>query len=432
MQDLDRRHFLTFAGLGALTIGAMALTGCAPGGSGGGAAQAANIRFAWWGGAERQKAYISSLKTFSKSFPDITVEPEFGDYDAYQERMTTQMAARDVPEVFWVPSPQVLTYRDAGIYRKLDDIDVLDLSAFSKEELELFKLDGELNTLPKSMFSPVLRYNTTFMGEDGITLPDKLTWESLSELLIDYSKNNAHGRKGTSYGAYHDMPFESFLRQRGEDLWTKDGKLGASVDAVAEWINWWENLRNAGATTTISEQNGIQPGWSDTGSKVLVSFANSNHIVDEAPAFPDYEFDQRDLPAFADAEAGYHFTYYSRFAMYSGIDDSAIGAAGELMNFNLNSLDLLKLVGLSAGAPPSTKLLDSYESSATETEQKVIAVTRDIAKREQRPRSEAPAGSGTWRDALVRELEGVTLGSVSVSDAAKNFVKAVNAEIEKA
>jgi hypothetical protein len=118
--------------------------------------------------------------------------------------------------------------------------------------------------------------------------------------------------------------------------------------------------------------------------------------------------------------------------MYSGIDDEAIGAAGELMNFNLNSLDLLKLVGLSAGAPPSTKLLDEYEPSATPTEQKVIAVTRDIAKMEQRPRSEAPAGSGTWRDMLVRELEGVTLGSLSVSDAAKNFVKAVNTEIESA
>lgn len=438
MQDVNRRNFLTFAGLGALSIGAMALTGCAPGTSGGasagggGTTAAGTIRFAWWGGVDRQKAYISSLESFSKSFPKITVEPEFGDYDAYQERMTTQMAARDVPEVFWVPSPQVLTYRDAGIYRTLDDVDALDLSAFTDAELKLFKLDGELNTLPKSMFSPILRYNKTFLEEDGVTIPEKLTWENLSELLIDYSKNNAGGRKGTTYGAYHDMPFESYLRQRGEDLWTKDGKLGASTESVAEWINWWENLRKAGATTSISEQDGIQPAWSDTGSKILVTFANSNHIVDEAPAFPDYEFDQRDLPAFADAEAGYHFTYYSRFAMYSGIEDDQVAAAAELMNFNLNSLELLKLVGLSAGAPPSQKLLDSYEKSASADEQKVIAVTRDIAKREQRARSEAPAGSGTWRDILVRELEGVTLGERSVKDASKNFVKAVNSEIEKA
>lgn len=438
MQDVDRRKFLTFAGIGALSIGALALTGCSPAGKAAGTAGGAKattaqtIRFAWWGGVDRQKAYISSLETFSKAFPKITVEPEFGDYDAYQERMTTQMAARDVPEVFWVPSPQVLTYRDAGIYRALDDVDALDLSSFSKDELKLFQLDGELNTLPKSMFSPILRYNKTFLAEDGVTIPEKLTWEGLSELLIDYAKDNKNGRKGTTYGAYHDMPFEAFLRQRGEDLWTKDGKLGAGADSVAEWINWWETLRNAGATTSISEQDGIQPAWSDTGSKILVSFANSNHIVDEAPAFPDYEFDQRDLPAFADAESGYHFTYYSRFAMYSGIEDERVAAAAELMNFNLNSLDLLKEVGLSAGAPPSKKLLDSYESMASADEQKVIAVTRHIAKQKQRPRSEAPAGSGTWRDILVRELEGVTLGERSVKDASKNFVEAVNSEIEKA
>lgn len=433
MHDVNRRTFLNFAGLSTLSLGALALAGCAPGGSGAGdGAGSTTVRFAWWGGAERQKAYIASLKQFSETFPAITVEPEFGDYNAYQERMTTQMAAKDVPEVFWVPSPSVLTYRDAGIYRSLEGIDSLDLSSFSETEIKLFQLDGELNTLPKSMFSPILRYNETFLEEDGITLPETLSWDSLAEFLTDYAKDNPHGRKGTSYGAYHDMPFESFLRQRNEDLWTKDGKLGASVEGVSEWINWWEKLRKSGTTTTISEQDGVEPGWSDIGDKVLVTFANSNHIVDEAAAFPDYSFAQRDIPALVDASPGYHFTYYSRFAMYSGIDDNRVAAAGELMNFNLNSLDLLKLVGLSAGAPPSQKLLDGYEEFATPDEQKVIATTREIAAKEQRPRYEAPKGSATWRTMLVRELEGITLGNTSVSDAARNFVDSVTADIEKA
>ena len=267
------------------------------------------------------------------------------------------------------------------------------------------------------------------LEEDGAALPENLTWDNLAEFLIDYAQDNPNGRKGTSYGAYHDMPFESFLRQSGEDLWTQDGTLGASVDAVASWIDWWEKLRNAGATTTISEQDGIEPGWSDIGGKVLVTFANSNHIVDEAAAFPDFEFDQRDVPALQNAAPGYHFTYLSRFAMYSGIDDDHVEAAGELMSFNLNSLDLLKLVGLSAGAPPSSKLLDEYEQFASPNEQKVITITRETASKEQRLRYEAPAGSGTWRSLLIRELEAVTLGQRKVSEAASNFVDGVTAAI---
>lgn len=430
MQDINRRNFLAITGLGALSVGVFGMTGCAP--SGGADGGNSTIRFAWWGGADRQKAYLSSLESFSKENPTITVEPEFGDYNAYQERMTTQMAARDVPEVFWIPSPAVLTYRDAGIYRTLEDVDSLDLSAFTDKEIELYRLDGELNTLPKSMFSPVLRFNKTFLEEDGVALPENLTWDNLAEFLTDYSKNNPNGRKGTTYGPYHDMPFESFLRQRGEDLWTQEGTLGASVEGVAAWIDWWEKLRKAGATTTVSEQDGIEPGWSDVGGKVLVTFANSNHIVDDAAAFPDYEFDQRDMPALEDAAAGYHFTYFSRFAMYSGIEDGRVQAAGELMSFNLNSIDLLKLVGLSAGAPPSSKLLAEYEPFASPDEQKVIAMTKEIAATEQRARHEAPAGSGSWRTMLTRELEAVTLGDRSVSDAAKNFVDGVTAEIEKA
>lgn len=425
MSDLTRRSFLTWTGAGALSIAAMSLAGCSPSGSGGDG----SVRFAWWGGSDRQRAYLEALDAFTAEHPEIKVAPEFGDYDAYQERMTTQMAARDVPDVFWIPSAAVLTYRDAGLYRDLDGAAGLDLAAFSDAQLETFRLDGELNTLPKSLFSPVLRYNATFLDDAGAALPEQLTWDNLAEFLVDYSANNADGRKGVSYGPYHDMPFESFLRQHGEDLWTQDGTLGASADGVGAWIDWWEKLRRAGATTTMSEQDGIEPSWPQVGDKVLTTFANSNHIVDEAPAFPDYEFDQRDVPALADAAAGYHFTYYSRFAMYSGVPDERAEAAAQLMSFNLNSPELLSLVGLSSGAPPNTELLDQYEPDATPDEKKVIAITREIAETEQRPRFEAPAGSGNWRNLLIRELEEVTLGEKSVPDAAAAFVEAVEGEI---
>lgn len=425
MSDLTRRSFLTWTGAGALSIAAMSLAGCSPSGSGGDG----SVRFAWWGGSDRQRAYLEALDAFTAEHPEIKVAPEFGDYDAYQERMTTQMAARDVPDVFWIPSAAVLTYRDAGLYRDLDGAAGLDLAAFSDAQLETFRLDGELNTLPKSLFSPVLRYNATFLDDAGAALPEQLTWDNLAEFLVDYSANNADGRKGVSYGPYHDMPFESFLRQHGEDLWTQDGTLGASADGVGAWIDWWEKLRRAGATTTMSEQDGIEPSWPQVGDKVLTTFANSNHIVDEAPAFPDYEFDQRDVPALADAAAGYHFTYYSRFAMYSGVPDERAEAAAQLMSFNLNSPELLSLVGLSSGAPPNTELLDQYEPDATPDEKKVIAITREIAETEQRPRFEAPAGSGNWRNLMIRELEEVTLGEKSVPDAAAAFVEAVEGEI---
>jgi multiple sugar transport system substrate-binding protein len=115
--------------------------------------------------------------------------------------------------------------------------------------------------------------------------------------------------------------------------------------------------------------------------------------------------------------------------MYSGVPDDRVEAAATLMSFNLNSPELLSLVGLSAGAPPNTELLDQYEPDATPDEQKVIAITREINETEQRPRFEAPAGSGSWRDLMIRELEEVTLGEKTVPDAAASFVEAVEGEI---
>ena len=172
---------------------------------------------------------------------------------------------------------------------------------YSKEDLETFKLDGQLNTLPFGIFTPVIRYNETVAKADGVTVPSEgpgWTWDGLAELLVAYSKNNPGKRKGTPYAPDHDLTFEAWLRQRGEQLWTEDGQVGFTVDGLGSWLDWWEKLRKAGGALSLSEQEGMGPDWAQVGKKVLVNFGNSNHIIDDAKMFPTEK-----LPAAGDARS---------------------------------------------------------------------------------------------------------------------------------
>lgn len=425
MRDLDRRAFLAVAGLGSLGASGL-LTGC---GTGGGSGTA--IRYAWWGTNVRQRNYTKALKAFDKEHADIGVEPEFAAYTAFQERMTTQMAARNVSDIFWIGSAQVMTYHKSGIYRRLDDIPTLDLSDYSDDDIATFELKGELNTMPHGVFVPVLRYNETLLGDHDTQLPEDWTWDAIYEFLLDYSSDNPDGIKGTPYTPDQDMAFEAWLRQHGQDLWTEDGDVGFDAEVLAEWLEWWRSLQKEGGALTLSEQEGMLPDWGVVGDKVLMKFGSSNHIIDEAEMFPDDTFRLRPVPAADDAAAGHKFLYYPRLAIYAGMDDGAVEAAGRLVDFNVNNVEFLRTVGMTMGAPPNPRLLKKAYDFASEVETEMLSTVEAERDAERRPRYEAPAGTSTWREAMTRAGEQVALGEKSVAKIAEGLVSEIRSGIEQ-
>ncbi|TCO32847.1 ABC-type glycerol-3-phosphate transport system substrate-binding protein [Kribbella steppae] len=433
---MDRRGFLKLALATGTATGVAAVSGCS-GSSGGPSGEGGDVtlRYAWWGNTIRQQNYTKALKQFSTANPSIAIEPEFADYTAFQERMTTQIAARDVPDIFWIASPQVMTYHKSKLYRKLDDIPTLKWDDYSKEDLETFKLSGELNTLPFGIFTPVIRYNETVATADGVTIPAEgpgWTWDSLSELLVAYSKNNPDKRKGVPYAPDHDLTFEAWLRQRGEQLWTEDGQVGFTVDGLGSWLDWWEKLRKAGAALSLSEQEGMGPDWAQVGKKVLVNFGNSNHIIDDAKMFPKERFRLRAAPIAPTAVDGHKYLYFPRMAIYQRIDDANLEAAGKVLDYNVNNPEMLKTVRLTMGAPTNPKVAEQAQAFASQDEKEMLAVVQKERAAQRKPRYEAPPGSSTWRTATSRICEEIALGKTTVPDGAKKLVDEIAAGIKRA
>lgn len=431
MARLHRRDLLKVTGAGAVAAASLPLLGRYAA-----AQDQVTIRYGWWGGTERQQSYTAALEGFEATNPDVKVEKEFADYDAFQERMTTQMAAGDVPDIFWIASPQVLTYEKAGLFRQLDDISTLDLSDFDEDTLETIRINGTLNTMPNGVFVPVIRYNETFAQEDGVEIPTEdsgdWTWENFHQLLIDYTNDNAAGRVGSTYNPTHDLTFEAYLRQHGEQLWTEDGNIGFTVETLAEWFNWWETLREAGATLSVSEQEGVSPDWQLSGDKVLVNFNNSNHIIDDAKSFPDYTFKMRAMPVSDGATEGHKYLYYPRMAIYQKIDEGKVEAAGSVVNYIINDSAFVQTTGLTMGAPINPRVRQEAVEFASDDEKEMLAIVEAEAAAPRNPRYEAPAGSNNWRTVMVRTAEEITLGGADITEASQRMIDEIAAEIERA
>ncbi len=417
----------------ALTLGAAALNRSVSHSS---AQEKTTIRYGWWGGAERQANYTRALEAFEAQNPDIDVEPEPAEYAAFQERMTTQIPAGNVAELFWIASPQVLTYAANDLYRPLDTVPTLDLSDYDAALLDSFRLSGNLNTMPFAIFAPVFRFNETFATEAGLTVPDASspdwTWDALAQLLIDYSANNPSGRRGTAYNAHADLPFEAWLRQRGEQLWTEEGTAGFTVDSVAAWFDWWENLRRAGAALSLSEQDGPSADWQLIGDTVLANMGNSNHIVDDSRSFPDYTFRQRAMPLMPGAPEGHKYLYTPRIAMYQGIEENKVEAAARLMNYNVNNTEFVRTTGMSLGAPVNPRVRQEMLAFASPAETEMLTFVEAETAATRNPRFEAPPGSNTWRDVMALAIEEIANEQSTVMEAAQRMIDDINAEIERA
>lgn len=434
MITMSRRALLGLAAAAGAAV-TTSCTGVAGGGGGGGAGGQTAIRYAYWGNNVRQQNYTKAFKLFAEDHSDIKIAAEFADYSPYQERMTTQMAARNVADMFWVPSPNVLTYYSSGLYRQIDDLEGLDLADYSEADLESFKIDGKLNTMPFAMTTPVVRFNETFAEADGVDLPgddEAWTWDEMAEFAVDYAKENSEKRKAFGYTPEHDLNFEYWIRQHGEDLWTEDGGLGCTTDTLAGWMDWWEKLRKAGATTSLSEQDGVAPDWELVGDKVLITWGSSNHLIDDAAMFPDHSFKLRRPPSLDDAPEDSPFLYTPRMAIYADIDEAKLPAAAEILNFCTGNLEMIKTVGLTMGVPVHPRVAEEMVEFADPAEKECLRMVTLVREGKRRPRYEAPAGSSTWREVMQREAERMVLNKVSPKKTADTIINEIKAGLDRA
>src|SRR3712207_1775985 len=91
------KRFRTALATVTLLAAGLALTAC-----GGGDEEAGGqveLRFSWWGNADRAKLMQQSIDLFTAANPNIKVTPSFQEFEAYWQKMATETAGGNAPDV---------------------------------------------------------------------------------------------------------------------------------------------------------------------------------------------------------------------------------------------------------------------------------------------------------------------------------------------
>lgn len=211
------------------------------------------LRFSWWGGDDRHEATLKAIELWNKLHPDITIEPEYGGWDGWTEKINTQISSGTAPDVMQINYDWLINLsRDGlGFYDLNLLTDTLDLSGYDAETLSFGEINGRLNAVTVSMSGRGLFYNSAVFQSVGAEFPE--TWDELIAL----------GEKFGEKGLYPlDLDIQSggtawylavvYVQQNtGKQFITMDGKLGFTVSDIKKALDFYKTLEDNHVIRTI-------------------------------------------------------------------------------------------------------------------------------------------------------------------------------------
>lgn len=73
------------------------------------------LRYTWWGNPDRAARTQSAVDLFEKKHPDVDVQTSFAGYDAYKQKLATQAAGGDAPDVMQLDYRMIDQYASGGV-----------------------------------------------------------------------------------------------------------------------------------------------------------------------------------------------------------------------------------------------------------------------------------------------------------------------------
>lgn len=416
---VSRRDFLTRSGGALAGVYVLGLVGC--GGGGGGAET--RVRFSWWGNQQINERTRDMIELFRKAHADVTVDGEYTDIGGYFEKLATQTAGRNAPDLFEMNYPSLAQYASNGT--------TLDLGPFTGKQLKLDgyddaaaetgKIDGKLVAVPFGITAQGVYCDADAFKRAGLQVPDAWTWDEHAEQAKAISEASEDGFYGTGDHGGFDQFLQLYLRSHGVEMYTAEGKLGFAKDDLADWLDYWDRMRKSGAAVPGQFTAEGGPALDDAPlirGKAAMRMGGANGFA-SASQLTKNKLALAGVPTADDGSTGQFPRPSSSLCVYGGA--GAEETAVTLMNFLLNDVEARKVLGVARSVPASAPVRDALLAAAKPVDKRVIEFTTAATKGATTP-PPPPPGAGEITTLLERANQDVALKQASVSKAVDEFM----------
>jgi multiple sugar transport system substrate-binding protein len=382
------------------------------------------LRFAWWGNEKRAAATQEALRAFEAAHPGIKVVGESTEFSAYFDKLATGVAAGDAPDVFTLGGAYPAEYAGRGALLDLGTVaGSLDLSALDESARQNGQVKGTQYGVSTGSNALAIVANPAVFKTAGVDLPDDTTWtwEQYAALAAEITANSPKGTYGTATPLTHDS-LDAYARQRGESLYTADGKLGLTEPTVAAFFDFSLRMMKEQAAPPASitvEEEGASTEQTLMGrgqAGMMLGWSNS---VAALSAATGAELTLLRLPGETPTPGIWlqSSQYYAISAKTEHAD-----AAAKLIDFMVNDERAGTVLLTDRGVPANPKIRTAITPKLDPAGQTEVGYIDDIGKIDFAPTYIGPVGSTAVSEITTRISTDVLFERITPAEAAQQWM----------
>ncbi|MFJ2816828.1 ABC transporter substrate-binding protein [Streptomyces sp. NPDC087294] len=387
------------------------------------------LSYTWWGNPDRAARTEKAIALFEKANPGIDVRTSFAGYDAYKQKLATQAAGGDAPDVMQLDYRQIDQYATGGVLLDLGkEKAALRTGEIDAGLLATGRVDGTQFAIPQGRGTETVVYDVKTWKASGVPLPKGAwTWDEWADAMRDLARET--GKPGATDPGQSEDSFEVWLRGQGKSLYTKDNQLGFTSGDLTRWWTFTDGLRRAGAVSTAEQTTQLDGTVENTplGRGESVTDANWDAPASGFTALVAGGIALAPMPTGADGTPGQYF----KPSMFLGASAATRHpeAAARLIDFLLNDPGAAEVLGATRGIPVNESIRKAVEPQLTGFDRTVADYQASLDGTLKTPPQAPPSGDNALQTTFQRDYDQVSYQRMSPREAAENYVTEAKAEL---
>lgn len=436
MNRIPRRTSHSGSAIAALAATTLALAACGeasdPGSDGDGPAEV-QLSFQWWGNDDRATATQQVVELYQDKNPDVSIETSFAPDANYWEKMATQVAGGNAPDVFQMKLEFLKEYAGRGVIMDLGefvDSGVIDTSQMQDQYLAAGQVEGVTFGLPTGRSTQAFIYDPVAWAEYGLPEPTLgWTWDDLIEAGRVVAERSGGSQAIMSDPGNEQAWFETWLLQRGKSVYDDSGELNFDEQDLVEFWTFTTSLAEEGIFTPAHVTTAND--WTMANSPLVKSqaLAEVNH-VSLAPAYFESfgEVVLAPIPADEGAESTGSYAGATQLLVIAA-DSEHPEVAADFIDFVLNDQEAGEILGLVRGMPINEGVLGALSTGFGGGDAAVYEFEQDMAGQLVAKPPVAPEGGSQSLLDFKNTYDRIIFDQLSVEDGASEMFAKFNSNI---
>ncbi|MFB5266461.1 ABC transporter substrate-binding protein [Paenibacillus enshidis] len=387
------------------------------------------LRMTWWGSQTRHDLTTKVIKLFEEKHPGITIKPEYSGWDGYFDKLTTQVAGSNAPDILQMDYAFLTDFARRGALLDLTpyaESKELRTGEHDKSMLKAGTVDDKLYAITLGVNAPGVIYDATLFKELGIEEPkESWTWEDFGKIAAKIAAAKGEGFYGSVDISGTTNMFEIFIRQKGKGLFD-GGTLTATSEELQQWFDMWGTLReNGGATpaeVTASTTSALETRPISLGTAAM-EFTWSNQLLtfQQVNKNQDHKLAIQVIPHSAgEQQIGEYLKpgqFISGYAKTKHPKEVAM-----FIDFMVNDPEATAILGSERGVPVNSSVREQLQPSLSGAEQEIFKFIDIVSQNSSEIDPPYPQGYSEVDSSFKTASEQIAFGQGSAQEVIAQFI----------